>query len=329
MELIERYLQSVKFGLPKNQKHDIIAELAEDLHSQIQDQEAAWGRPLTQEEVAAILRKYGHPMQVALRYQPPRYLIGPQVFPMYIFVLKLIWMCFFGPWLAIGIALDIFVAASRSGHYQSLTVVLDNFWLAAIINIFVVTAIFAIIDRYQPGGVWNKWNPLKLPKVRDVNRIPLSSSVSELAWYGMISLWWMGAFGFPSFAVLRVAPAPWISRFFFLPLLVLVLGHTVVAGVNCFRPWWTPRRAMLRAVLDALGLLIVGALLTICFTGGSFVSVNSTQLSQTEILAMQKWFTWGWVLMLLVWVEIGYLIGFVQDARRATGRKPIRMCASA
>jgi hypothetical protein len=44
---------------------------------------------------------------------------------------------------------------------------------------------------------------------------------------------------------------------------------------------------------------------------------------------MQKWFTWGWVLMLLVWVEIGYLIGFVQDARRATGRKPIRMCASA
>src|ERR1700684_156898 len=143
MELIERYLQSVKFGLPKNQKHDIIAELAED-------QEAAWGRPLTQEEVAAILRKYGHPMQVALRYQPPRYLIGPQVFPMYIFVLKLIWMCFFGPWLAIGIALDIFVAASRSGHYQSLTVVLDNFWLAAFINIFVVTAIFAIIDRYQP-----------------------------------------------------------------------------------------------------------------------------------------------------------------------------------
>ncbi len=329
MELIERYLQSVKFALPKNQKQDIVAELAEDLHSQIQDQEAALGRSLTQEEIAAILKKVGHPMQVALRYRQPRYLIGPQVFPMYLFVLKLIWMCSFGPWLAIGIALDIFVAANHSRHYQGLTAILDHFWLAAFTNIVVVTAIFAIIDCYQPDGLWSNWNPLKLPKVRDVNRIPLSSSVSELAWYGIISLWWMGAFGFPSLTGWHVTPAPLISRFFFWPLLILLLGHALVAAVNTFRPWWTPRRAMLRAALDALGLLTIGALLAICFTGGSFVSVNSTQLSSTEILDVQKWFTWGWVVMLLLWVEIGYLVGFVQDARRATGRQPFRVCVSA
>ena len=39
MELIERYLQAVQFWLPKEQKADIIAELSEDLHAQIEERE--------------------------------------------------------------------------------------------------------------------------------------------------------------------------------------------------------------------------------------------------------------------------------------------------
>jgi hypothetical protein len=33
MQLLERYLQAVKFWLPKEQKEDIIAELSEDIRS--------------------------------------------------------------------------------------------------------------------------------------------------------------------------------------------------------------------------------------------------------------------------------------------------------
>jgi hypothetical protein len=323
MELVDRYLQAVKFGLPKSQKQDIVAELSEDLHAQIQEQEATLGRQLNQHEVAAILKKFGPPMQVALRYQPQRYLIGPQVFPLYLFVLKLVWLCFFGPWFVIGVALDIFVAADRSGHYQALTGVLDHFWLAAVMNLFVVTVIFAVIERYQPQGIWQHWDPHKLPRVRDNNRILRSSSTSELSWYGVISLWWVGAFHFPSLPGLAVEPSVTISRFFFGPVLFLVVGHAAIAIVNAFRPWWTPRRALVRAALDALGLIVVGALLTICFTGGTFVTVRGAQLSTDAILAAEKWFTWAWVLLLLLWVEIGYCVGLVQDARRAMGRQPL------
>jgi hypothetical protein len=46
MELIERYLQAVKFWLPKRQKDDIIAELSGDIYSQIEEREAALGRAL-------------------------------------------------------------------------------------------------------------------------------------------------------------------------------------------------------------------------------------------------------------------------------------------
>ena len=36
-ELLERYLQAVRFWLPKAQQEDILAELSEDLRSQIEE----------------------------------------------------------------------------------------------------------------------------------------------------------------------------------------------------------------------------------------------------------------------------------------------------
>ena len=53
MELLERYLQAVKFWLPKEQKSDIIAELSEDLRSQIEERETVLGRKLSEAEVEA------------------------------------------------------------------------------------------------------------------------------------------------------------------------------------------------------------------------------------------------------------------------------------
>jgi hypothetical protein len=77
MELVDRYLQAVEFWLPKRQRQDIIAELSEDLRSQIEEQETALGRKLKDEEVEAILKRRGSPLAVASRYLPQRYLIGP------------------------------------------------------------------------------------------------------------------------------------------------------------------------------------------------------------------------------------------------------------
>jgi hypothetical protein len=65
MELLNRYLHAVRFWLPKPQQQDIIAELGEDLRSQIEDREAQLGHPLDEDGVAVILQQRGHPMLVA------------------------------------------------------------------------------------------------------------------------------------------------------------------------------------------------------------------------------------------------------------------------
>ncbi len=91
IDLIDRYLQAVRFWLPKtNRQEDLLAELGEDLRSQIDDKETELGHPLDKAEMAAILKRCGSPMMVAGRLGPQRQLIGPALFPIYEFVLKMV-----------------------------------------------------------------------------------------------------------------------------------------------------------------------------------------------------------------------------------------------
>ncbi|MEO6873065.1 MAG: hypothetical protein ABI233_12725 [Chthoniobacterales bacterium] len=69
MQLLDRYLTAIKFWLPKKQRDDIAAELAANLQSEIEDRAAERGRPLTDEEVGALLKQHGSPILVASRYQ--------------------------------------------------------------------------------------------------------------------------------------------------------------------------------------------------------------------------------------------------------------------
>src|SRR5258708_15483889 len=90
MELLDRYLQAIEFWLPKRQRQDIIAELSEDLRSQVEEKETELGRKLEDAEVEAILKRCGSPLEVASRYRPQQYLIGPTLFPIYRFVLAVL-----------------------------------------------------------------------------------------------------------------------------------------------------------------------------------------------------------------------------------------------
>src|ERR1700736_1414586 len=139
MELLDRYLQAVTFWLPKAQKQDIIAELSEDIRSQIEEQEAGLGRKLNQAEVEAILKKLGRPVLVANRYSPRQYLIGPVLFPIYRFVLKLVALCYLAPWVLVWIGLMTFDPGYRAAHFS-------GGWIGAVASLWGslwLTAFFA------------------------------------------------------------------------------------------------------------------------------------------------------------------------------------------
>jgi hypothetical protein len=116
MELVDRYLQAVKFWLPKTRRQDIIAELAEDIRSQIEEKEAELGRALNEDESSALLKRRGRPFSVAERYLPQRSLIGPGLFPIYALSLKIVGLAYLIPWLLVWLFLVVFVPSYRSAH---------------------------------------------------------------------------------------------------------------------------------------------------------------------------------------------------------------------
>lgn len=83
MKMIEHYLDSLETYLPDEMKQDVRDELKASLMGQIEDSQEALGRDLSLDETEVLLRKLGHPMQVASAYLPKQQLIGPDYFPAY------------------------------------------------------------------------------------------------------------------------------------------------------------------------------------------------------------------------------------------------------
>jgi hypothetical protein len=89
MDLVNEYLRAVAALLPKAQREDIIAELRDTILSRIEEREADLGRPLTDDEVEAVLREVGHPVVIAARYREgPQHVVGPTLYPYWLFAVK-------------------------------------------------------------------------------------------------------------------------------------------------------------------------------------------------------------------------------------------------
>jgi hypothetical protein len=272
MDLLERYLQAIRLWLPGHRKADIIAELREDLRSQIEDRQSELGRPLSNAEVEEILKRCGRPVAVAGRYLPHPWLIGPSLFPMYRAALKGVAIFCLVPWALLSLWLVLFVPSFRDrGPAALLLGAWSNFWNIALFAFGAVTLLFAGLERL-PGeaGIADRWNPRNLPKVRDASRIPRAGSVVELAVIPLFIAWWTDlSRGFPVAWTVARGGGRWTAGpvwedfhgRFFLPVLVLALLGVVTAAVNLAFPNWTRPRLGVRVFGDLAGAAMIAVVL--------------------------------------------------------------------
>ena len=320
MQLIERYLQAVKFWLPRQQKQDIIAELSEDIHSEIEEKETELGRPLTEVEIETILKQRGRPMLVANRYLPQEHLIGPVLFPIYRFVLKIVLLCYLVPWVLVWIGLLFFNSGYRAEHtgpawISALGSIWGSFWFAAFVAVATVTLIFAILERAQAkSGFLRDWDPHKLPPVRNPNLIPRASSVFELCAGMIFCLWWTANMHSP---ILLNLPSLRISlssewRYFYWGFLILALVNISLAGVNLMRPYWTGLRATFRLLSDAAGIALFFWLLK----ANLLVEIAATTVSAQKAAELTRAINSVWMPRMLPAVVILAVVIAVVDVFR-------------
>lgn len=200
MELLDRYLQAVRKYLPAKRQDDIIAELRTELESQLDDKEAELGRPLTQAEAEAWLKKIGPPIQVAGRYQPQQYLIGPAIFPTYWYVLSMaLYWALIIDLIASGIRLldSMPNAGAVVGAVFQIPGVLMNVaaWVTLIFAAFEFTARQSPEKYGAFAGTPSDWNPSTLPPLEALSdkgkkRRTLAMAVAEVI-FGYVFLMWL------------------------------------------------------------------------------------------------------------------------------------------
>ena len=263
-DLIGRYLSAVGFWLPRTQRQDILAELSADIQSQIEDREASLGRALTLPELEELLRQRGAPILVANAYLPQRSLIGPLLMPIYLLVLRILVLVCIIPSVVLGLANlllshTFWVSQSAGEQFRHL----GSFWNSmiglAFTSIATTTLAFAILEQVnQRTNFLTRWEPHRLPAVRNPHHVPRSGSAIQLAVSILFVCWWIKhappAVNFPMLHVslLFTSGFPW----FFWGFLLVSLCSGAIAVAHLVHPYWTRRRAIVNLVVDLLGSIL-------------------------------------------------------------------------
>jgi hypothetical protein len=265
-DLIDRYLQAVGFWLPRDQKQDILAEISEDLRSQLEDREAELGRSLTEAEVADILKRRGRPIFVAGQFLPQRTLIGPALYPIYVFVLKIVALCYVIPWLLVWLGILLFHRAAGPAQFSSDFHSLGSLWTVVFTQFGIITVIFAVIDRVSvKSSCQSDWDPRKLPRVKVETTTKRRHNAVATLVVSVLGLFWLLAI--PDYPFLIFGPAAYflkgapIWHTVYWPIVALFIASIFEYLVRILRPQFTWFPPTFRLATTLLSAWIVNALL--------------------------------------------------------------------
>src|SRR5512138_2735071 len=156
-KMIAAYVNEVGRRLPEKQRADIEREIRSMIEDTLEDESQAQGRPADEEMVVAVLKRLGPPEKLAASYAPPRYLVGPELYPSYVLILKLV----LGIVLAVMVvvlAVSVGLGAGFGSNPNAPLEALRGLGLGGLnlINVAIqvfgmMTLVFAIIQRVSPG----------------------------------------------------------------------------------------------------------------------------------------------------------------------------------
>lgn len=290
-DLLNRYLQAVGQFLPSGTRADTIAELRANLLEQMDARAEELGHVLRETEAAAILREHGRPEVVAARYLPQSSLIGPTLFPVYLFALRRALPLVV---LVYAVVRCLGLIAAPLAEFQAAGVMSQI--IEAVLHLVptllffwgTVTMVFALIEFLQghlpEGSKWSPgkvWDPAKLPPVKGGpgRARSLTSRVADLVIH---CLWMAYCFAVPSHPFLLIgAGAHYLSalhvglapawRNYFVLLIVLLLAQLAIKVVALARqdsPLLAPMKLM-------TGLLATTAAGYMAFAGAFFTATSA------------------------------------------------------
>ncbi len=256
-ELIQRYVRQVGRYLPPKERAEIEAELLSQIHDQLEDRYAA---SPSEPEVVAVLTEWGYPYRLAASYNRDQYLVGPDLYPFMMTILRYGWLLI--PMIVI--FLGIFGVLVSPTQTALLTALMEMTWAMVVaISIFsaVVVLIFAVI-QHNSAEIAKEiapFNPLELPKVDDPGTVDRFEAAFGIA-IGIMTILLFSYFVQVGGLTLRFnvsnpgdvlpVPVPWLLALIFAVLGMIIMNLWVLRR-NRWQVW---------SMLIEFGLEILGAI---------------------------------------------------------------------
>lgn len=291
MKITDRYVAEVAKHLPRTSRGDIEAELRSTLEDMLEDRSRKRGCPVDDAMVIELLKEYGPPEKVAATYHPTQFLIGPRMYPFFLFVLKIVFTVLTVVLLAqMGIQLAAhFMAgpelakAIGSGLLGILTAAIQAFG-----NIVLV---FAILERVLPASQLKldeeekDWDPASLLEEPEPDEFKLWEPIAGIAFTAGAMIIFnlypqLIGFNFLKNGVWTSVPVLTDAFFRWMPYINLLWVLQIALNIVLLRQGrWQATTKWSSIVLDLAGIAIGYLLLT----GPSIVGLSSQALQATGV----------------------------------------------
>lgn len=162
--MIDSYIYAVTKGLPKKMEDEIASELKALIDDMMGGMDSALSE---KEKIEKVLRELGDPKVLANRYRgKERYLIGPNYFEKYLFVMKIVVLSIF---IGMSVASGLGVIFSTASIAEMIAGYISTLFSAVLQGAAWVTGIFALLEYNEISvetGIKQKvWEPTQLPKI--------------------------------------------------------------------------------------------------------------------------------------------------------------------
>ncbi len=253
MNLIDRYVREIGRRLPQKSRADIEKEIRSALEDMLEDRSKQESRAVDEEMIVQVLKEYGKPAKVAASYLPERYLVGPQLFPVFWMVLRIVFAVL-SVLALVGLGINLSHTDLSAGKVIETLIESLVQYLGGMMTAFGnIVLVFAVIQWFAPGLKFDdkeeKWNPRDLPEVEEGDQVSVAGSIAEIVFtvVGLVIFnFYPEIIGFYSSADQGSAFLPILTQAFFnyLPWMNLLWGLQIGLNVMILQQmrWQTSAR---------------------------------------------------------------------------------------
>lgn len=275
--LSTRYIAAVLGGVPVSQRHEVEATLRNTIALAIDDR-VAKGESADSAE-RAVLVEFGDPMRVSARFTHRQlYLIGPQVYPGYIRLVKLL-LGIVVPIITIVVGVSMAIAGASIWNI-ALSAVGSGFAVGVQLT-FWITVVFVILDRTDRVSVAKalEWDLDDLPEFPELpdRDIGMGDTVASIIGLSLLAAFLLWQPGYQEPFDTASPPIPIIDprlSTLWIPVLVVVLLASIALEIIKYRvgQWTVP-------------LAVINTLLNLAFAIPAIWLIASDQLLNPEFVS--------------------------------------------